>query len=249
MNPIRGLLPLAGLLLVWQIAGDEQSVTLPPPDEWLVALARLNEAGELLPAIATTMSTYLVALAVAVLVGGFLGVLIGASRRADRLLTPALDVVATVPGAALIPLTILLLGITFLAKVAIVALAAMWPVLLSTASAMRSIPAVRLDMARTLGLSAVGRWRKVVLPSLAPDVLVGIRVASSLSLILTLLVDILGPGSGIGIQLEIRSASFDAAGAWGLLLVVGTIGYLTSRAVAAVEGFVLRHRPVGPGSA
>ena len=123
MNPIRGLLPLAGLLLVWQLAGDEQSVTLPPPSEWFAALARLNDAGELLPAIATTMSTYLVALAIAVLVGGFLGVLIGASRRADRLLTPALDVVATVPGAALIPLTLLLLGITFLANVAIVALA------------------------------------------------------------------------------------------------------------------------------
>ena len=99
-------------------------MTLPPPSEWLAALARLNDAGELLPAIATTMSTYLVALAIAVLVGGFLGVLIGASRRADRLLTPSLDVLATVPGAALIPLTILLLGITFLANVAIVALAA-----------------------------------------------------------------------------------------------------------------------------
>jgi len=249
VNPARGLLPLAGLLVAWQLAGDPRSVTLPPPSEWLAALVRLHDAGELLPAVVTTVSTAYVALVCAVLVGGFLGVLIGASPRADRLLTPALDVLATVPGAALIPLTILLLGITFVANVAVVALAVMWPVLLNATSAMRSIPAVRLDMARTLGLSAVGRWRKVVLPSLAPDVLVGIRVASSLSLILTLLVDILGPGSGIGIQLEIRSASFDAAGAWGLLLVVGTIGYLTSRAVAAVEGFVLRHRPVGPGSA
>jgi sulfonate transport system permease protein len=77
---------------------------------------------------------------------------------------------------------------------------------------------------------------------LAPDVLAGIRVASSLSLILTLLVDILGAGGGIGIQLEIRSASFDAAGAWGLLLVIGTIGYLASRVVAAIESFVLRNR-------
>jgi ABC-type nitrate/sulfonate/bicarbonate transport system permease component len=84
---------------------------------------------------------------------------------------------------------------------------------------------------------------------LAPGLLVGIRVAASLSLIMTLLADILGAGGGIGIQLEIRSASFDAAGAWGLLLVVGTIGYLAGRAVAAVEGFVLRHRPARRGGA
>ena len=153
VNPVRGLLPLAGLLLAWELAGDPRSATLPPPSEWLVALVRLHDAGELLPAVVTTVSTAYVALVCAVLVGGVLGVLIGASRRADRLLTPALDVLATVPGAALVPLTILLLGITFAANVAIVALAVMWPVLLNATSAMRSIPAVRLDMSRTLGLS------------------------------------------------------------------------------------------------
>ena len=69
------------------------------------------------------MSTYLAALATAVIAGVGLGVLIGASRRANRLLTPFLDSLASVPGAAMVPLTLLLFGFTFVANVLIVVLA------------------------------------------------------------------------------------------------------------------------------
>ena len=75
---------------------------------------------------------------------------------------------------------------------------------------------------------------------MTPTILVGIRISSSLALILTLLTDVLGAGSGIGRLLDISQARFDAAAAWGLLLVVGTIGYLASWAVTSLEG-ALRH--------
>jgi sulfonate transport system permease protein len=243
VNPIRGLLPLAALLVLWQLIGNERSVTMPPPGQWLAALARMHATGVLVPAVATTLATYLAALGVATLVGVVLGTAIGASRRIDRALSPLLDVVATVPGAAMVPLTLLLLGITYAANVTVVVLVIIWPILHNTTSAMRTIPTVRLDLARTLRLTTLDRWRKIVLPSLAPDVLVGVRVASSLALIITLLADLLGTAGGIGIQLEISSASFDAAGAWGLLLVIGAIGYLASRAIAGLERRVLHYLP------
>ena len=245
--PARGLIPLVVALVGWQIAGDPRSVVVPPPSAWLAALARLTAAGDLLPALATTVSTYLAALATAMIAGVGLGVLIGASRRADRLLTPFLDSLASVPGAAMVPLTLLLLGFTFVANVLIVVLVAVWPVLHVTTMAMRSVPAVRLDMSRTLRLSTTARWLKVVLPSLVPDILVGMRGASSATLILTLLADILGASGGLGIQLEIRSQSFDAAGAWGLLLLIGTLGYVASRTIAGVEQRVLRSWPPADG--
>jgi ABC-type nitrate/sulfonate/bicarbonate transport system permease component len=246
--PARGLLPLAVLLIGWQLVGDPGSVTVPPPTEWFAALARLHARGELLPAVWSTTSTYLLALGLAVLVGAAVGVAIGASRLADRLLTPSLDAIATVPGAALVPVVILLLGLTQAANVLVVVLVVVWPILLNMTAAMRAVPAVRLDMSRTLGISAAARWRKIILPSLVPELLVGVRISSSLALIITLLGDILGSAGGIGIQLEVRSASFDAAGAWGLLLIVGAIGYLASRAITALERRVLRTWPPGSGA-
>ena len=82
------------------------------------------------------------------------------------------------------------------------------------------------------------RWRSVVLPSLTPDVLLGVRVASALALIIALLTDIFGAGSGIGRLLVESQQRFDAAAAWGLLLIVGGFGYVSNVGLAATTRIV-----------
>ncbi len=176
-TPLRGLLPLAGLLITWQLIASRASLSLPPPDEWLKAIARMHDDGVLMGALARTLSTFLIALGLATVVGALLGMVIGASRRMDRALTPSLDFVVAVPAAVFVPVAILLLGTTLLTGVAIVVVAVVWPILLNTAMAMRTVPPVRLEMSRTLGLSHGERWRKVMLPSLAPGTMLGVRVA------------------------------------------------------------------------
>jgi ABC-type nitrate/sulfonate/bicarbonate transport system permease component len=98
-------------------------------------------------------------------------------------------------------------------------------------------------MSRTLGLSRGVSWRAVVLPSVAPGILVGARVASSLALIVTLLVDVVGTGDGVGRILVERQQSFDAAAAWGLVVIVGTVGCLVSGALGRLERRLLRSWP------
>jgi sulfonate transport system permease protein len=240
---LRGLLPLAALLAVWQLAGSDTSISLPPPDEWLTAIAELHAEGSLIGALAGTASTFVLALALATVAGTLTGMALGVSSRLDRAITPSLDFVATLPGAAIVPVAVLLLGTGRSTAVLIVALAVVWPVLLNTATAMRAIPAVRLEMSRTLGLSTGARWRKVVLPSLAPGILLGVRVASSMALVVTLLVDILGTGDGVGRLLVERQQHFDAPAAWGLLLLIGAFGYLSSAGLAHLERRLLRHWP------
>jgi sulfonate transport system permease protein len=224
----RGLLPIAALLAVWQLTGSANSLSFPPPGQWLAALGRLHGDGLLFAAIGHTLGTYVFGLASAAVIGATAGVAIGASQRVDRALTPSIDFLAAVPGAALVPVVVLLLGPTQISGVAVVALVVSWPILMNAALAMRSIPAVRLEMSRTLGLSPVQRWGKVIAPSLAPGITLGVWVASSVALIVTLLVDIFGTGAGVGRLLVEAQQRFDASLAWGLLLMVGTFGYLTS---------------------
>jgi sulfonate transport system permease protein len=233
-TPPRGLLPLFSLLIGWQLVAPANSLSFPPPVEWLTALGRLQSEGSLIPAIAHTLSTYLLGLVCATVIGVATGAAIGVSRRIDRALTPSIDFVAAVPGAALVPLVALVLGPTQLSGVAAVALIVSWPILLNAAMAMRAIPVVRLEMSRTLGLSLAQRWGKVVLPSLAPGIMLGVRVASALALIITLLVDIFGTGMGIGRLLVEGQQRFDASAAWGLLLIIGAFGYLASGCLAWV---------------
>jgi ABC-type nitrate/sulfonate/bicarbonate transport system permease component len=233
--PLRGLLPLAALLTAWQLVGDDRSLSFPPPNEWLAALGRLHDAAVLLPALTFTLTTYLAALLLATVAGTALGIVIGSSRRVDRALTPSLDVLATVPGAAILPVVVLLLGPGRPAAVAVVALAVGWPVLITVTTAMRNIPTIRIEVGRTLGLSPAARRLRIVLPTLAPAILLSMRMASSMALIVTLLNDIVGTGDGVGRLLVAHQQQFDAAAVWGLLLTIGVFGYLVSAALAAVE--------------
>jgi sulfonate transport system permease protein len=100
---------------------------------------------------------------------------------------------------------------------------------------MRGIPVVRLEMSRTMGLSPMQRWSKVVLPSATPGVMLGVRVAASMGIIITLLVDIFGASAGLGRLLVESQQRFESAAAWGLLLMIGGFGYLVSVGLARLE--------------
>ena len=78
----------------------------------------------------------------------------------------------------------------------IVVYGSIWPVLLNTAAARAALPPLRLDVAHGIGLSRWDRMRKIVLPSLLPEIVVGVRVAAPICLIITLLVDFLVAPAG-----------------------------------------------------
>ncbi|MEW5811638.1 MAG: ABC transporter permease subunit [Actinomycetota bacterium] len=224
----RGLLPLGVLIIVWEIAGSPASLTVPPPSEWFLALAGLHADASLIPAIGHTLVAYLGGLVAAAVVGGAIGMALGSSPVIDRAVSPTLNFVAAVPGAVLVPVLVLLLGPNEISGIVAVGAIVAWPVLLNTAAFRRSVPPTRRDAARTLGLSSYRQWGSVTFPSSLPGVAHGVRVSSGLALIIALLTDIFGAGAGIGRLLIESQQRFDAAEAWGLLLVVATMGYLVS---------------------
>jgi len=236
VTALRGLLPITVLLIGWQLTTSDASLSFPPPDSWLSAIGRMQHDGVLYPAVLDTLGTYALGLLSAVVIGGVLGTAIGSSPLIDQALTPTIDFMAAVPGAALVPVAVLLLGPGQLSGVAAVALIVSWPILLNTATAVRAIPAVRLEMSRTIGLSLSQRWGKVIVPSLIPGMMLGVRVAASLAVIITLLVDIFGSGTGLGRLLVESQQRFDASTAWGVLLIVGLFGYLMSFVLSWLEG-------------
>jgi sulfonate transport system permease protein len=243
VTALRGLLPVAALLIVWQLATSDASLSFPPPNEWLKAITQMYDDGVLSTAVLQTLGTYAFGLLCAVVIGGVLGTAIGSSPLIDQALTPTIDFMAAVPGAALVPVAVLLLGPGQLSGVAAVALIVSWPILLNTATAVRAIPAVRLEMSRTIGLSLSQRWGKVIVPSLIPAMMLGVRVAVSLAVIITLLVDIFGSGTGLGRLLVESQQRFDASTAWGLLLIVGLFGYLMSLVLSWLEGNIAANSP------
>lgn len=239
-TPLRGLLPLAALLVLWQLTGDPASPYFPPPSQWYLAVEPLFAGNELLAAVGETALTFLAGLAVATLLGAVVGTLVGASRPVDRALSPTLEFLRALPAASLVPVAGLLLGYTMQMKLAVVVLPAMWPILLACRSARRSLSPVLLDVPRTLGLSRRDRATKVLAPALLPSVLLGVRVAAPLALIITLLVEIVTRVNGLGAVLGTAQANFLSAQVYGLLTITGLLGYLLNWIVTRADNGVAR---------
>ena len=87
--------------------------------------------------------------------------------------------------------------------------------------------------------------RKIVLPSVLPEVVVGVRIAATVCLIITLLVDFLLSTGGIGYLLVQYQQTFNSTDAFAMLAVIGIIGILINLALGSAERVVLRRWPAG----
>jgi ABC-type nitrate/sulfonate/bicarbonate transport system permease component len=244
---LRGLLPIAVLLGIWQLLGHPNSATAPPPSTWWPAFTSIEKSGAFWPAFEKTMLLFVEGLVVATILGVVLGIALGSSRRIAQALGPLFEFLRATPAAAIVPGAVLLFHANSRTDIGIVVYGSIWPVLLNTAAARAALPPLRLDVAHALGLSRWDRMRKIVLPSLLPEIVVGVRVAAPICLIITLLVDILVGSGGIGYLLIQYQQTFIAANAFAMLAVIGIIGIAINLALGSADRVVLRRWPAAGG--
>ncbi len=239
----RGLLPLIIILVLWQLLQTGNSPYFPPPSAWWNGLMQLAVSGRLLTASLATIQTIVVGLALAIVAGTLIGVLIGVSPRANRALGPLLEFCRATPPPAIVPLAILFLGYDERMKLTIVAVSAMWPILLNTSSAVQHIHPILLDVSTSFRLSLLDRIKRVIIPSVIPAILLGIRIALPLTIVLTLLVEILTSIEGIGALMIAAQRNFQSGQVYGLLVFVGLFGFLLNNAFTIVQAVILRRWP------
>ena len=242
---MRGLLPLTIGLAAWQFAqgGASNSPYFPPPSAWYGGIAQLAANGRLEKASLATIETILLGLLLAALFGACIGILIGVSPRARRAMGPLLEFCRAMPPPAIVPLAILFLGYDERMKLTIVALSAMWPVLLNTTAAVERIHPILLDVAVSFRLSTFDRMRRLIFPSTVPAILLGLKIALPLTIVLTLLVEILTSIDGVGALMIAAQRNYQSAQVYGLLAYVGFFGFLLNIAFSLVEAAIMRRWP------
>ena len=246
LPPATGLIPLALALGVWELIGRQSSTVspyFPQPSAWWAGIVELAASGRLAPSFLATVTTLLAGIVIASVAGAALGLLIGISPGTRRALGPLLEFVRAIPPPAIVPLAILFLGYDERMKLTVVALAALWPILLNTASAAERINPLLIDVARSFRLSWLDRIRRVIAPAVVPAVLLGIRIALPLAIVVTLLVEILTSIDGIGALMIRAQRNFKSGQVYGLLVMIGLFGYLLNDVFAVIEAVVLRRFP------
>jgi ABC-type nitrate/sulfonate/bicarbonate transport system permease component len=238
---LTGLTPLVLLVLFWQLFGDYQSPYFPTPHAWWDGVEGLREQGLLWSGIATTLRTFLAALVLNTVIGAAIGFLMGWSRLIDRCFGPTTEFIRAIPSAAIVPVLFLIMGIGTRTNIVVVVVGTLWPVLISTRAAVRQMNPLLSDVARTLGMSRRAWLVKIAFPSLLPSILVGIQVMAPMTLIVTLLVEIITGDSGVGGLLATAQQSFLAAQVYGMVCVAGMIALVVNVFVTFVEHYASRY--------
>ena len=207
----------------------------PTPLATAEAAAGLIASGELAKATGQTLAVYLAGYAIAAMVAIPLGLLIGAARQLERTLDPFVNAFAATPRVAFVPLIIAILGLGFNAKVSIVFLGAVIPILINTLAGVANADGELIEMARSTGADRIQIFRKVVLPGATPFVVAGLRLGAAIGLINTVVAELYTAVSGLGGLLAVYGNTFRMAPYFVVVLTLAAIGGILAHGLKTLE--------------
>lgn len=233
------------LLGLWEgvsRAGLSDAVYTPAPSAVIAALAGSIRSGELLIHTSASLQRMALGLAIALITALPLGLAVGRSEALRVWLRPTLEVLRQVPPLALIPVTILWLGIDLAGKTFIVAYACFWPIFYNAALGAEGVSPILLRAARVMELSRLATFVKVTLPAALPSVFVGVRISVAIALVTLLVAEMVGATDGLGFLVIYSQRNFDTAKMLGVVATIGVLGTCINEAVRWLERQALRHR-------
>jgi sulfonate transport system permease protein len=236
------ILLLLIIFLWWAVstAGWVSRVFLPSPQATWVSLVEGVTDGELLAFSWATVSRMLLGWALASLLGVALGAVIGLSSTARAYMQPTLEFIRPLPASALLPLAISIFGLSPAMVLFVVAFGAMWPVLLATVHGFASVPAQLQEVARCLQLSRLAYAFKIGLPNAMPDIFAGIRLSLTVSLIVSVVGEMIASQPGLGQAILLAARSFRASELFAGIVLLGLIGFASSTLLAVFENRLLK---------
>ncbi|MEU7618472.1 ABC transporter permease [Micromonospora rifamycinica] len=179
-------------------------------------------------------------LAASIVLGTAAGTVIGLTRWLRELLEPLLEFLRAIPPPVLIPVMMLLLGITDTMKVVVIVSGAVWPILLNTIEGVRSTDSVMTETARSFRVTWWERLWFLVLPAASPRIMAGVRQALSVGLILMVISEMFASSAGLGYRIAYFQRNYLVAEMWSGILLLGLVGVLLAVAFGLVERRVLR---------
>lgn len=238
-NALKNTGAILIFLLIWEIfprAGFVDAAFLPPFSKVFESLVGLVVSGEIFPHIFISLTRALTGFGLALAIGIPLGFFMGWFKAFEGFIDPLLQTFRQVPTLALYPAFILLLGIGEMSKVAIIWKGAFWPILLSTISGVKNVDPLLIKSARSMGVgSGINLFKKVVLPSALPSIMVGVRLSATLSLVVLVAAEMLGAKSGIGYLVVNSEFTFLIPKMYAGIVVITLLGLLLNYVFVALE--------------
>jgi NitT/TauT family transport system permease protein len=199
ISRLAPLLACLGLLAIWQ-AGSLilNNDSFPTALEALRAVPSILTDKEALVNILASLRRMAIGFGIGVAVSIPLGLTMGRSRAVASFFNPLLMIVYPVPKAALMPIIMLWLGVGDLSKTLVIFLGVSLPVIYHSFEGAKAVEEKMLWSGAAMGLSAIQRMFRIVLPAALPEILTGCRTGLVLALITMITSEMIARQSGAG---------------------------------------------------
>jgi NitT/TauT family transport system permease protein len=229
-------LSLVAFLAIWQVAaGFWPPELFPTPAAVARAFRELADMGVLWTNIAVSLARFATAYLAAIVIAVPLGLFLGRNPRCRRALDPLVQVLRPISPIAWFPLAVLWFGIGNAPAIFIIFLAAFYPVLLSTVSAVIGIPSVYLKVAANFGARPGMVFLRVIIPAAFPGIMVGLHIAVGTAWIHLVAGEMLGAQSGLGFMIVDARNFLRTDWIMAGMLLVGFLGLCINLAMRWVE--------------
>jgi len=232
---IRGASVVA-VILLWEFFGrDVNPLFLSYPSAIARATVQLLAAGEFQRQALGSLLVYAIGLSAALALVIFLGLLMGRYRLAEYLLDPYVYALDATPRVALIPLLLLWFGLGASARIAVVFLSGIFPVLMNTFSGVRTVSSGLVEVGRAYGAREGKIFTKIIIPASLPFIMAGIRLAVGRALIGIITAEMFAAVTGLGALLIRYSSALATDKFFVPVIFLSLLGVVLSRAVEALE--------------
>jgi len=235
---------MAAAIVVWWCGSISlPEGVMPSPVATFGTLAQLATTPPFWTAVGETVWTFLAALVICTVVGVPVGLAIGSSRIATQSTRLVFDFLRTIPPIAILPLVLLIFGPTFEMALVVVVLGAIWPILIQSVYAARQGEPLLQEMSRSFRIPPLWFVARVFLPGALPFIMTGLRVGTTICLLLTITAELLSGAPGVGSEIADAKNFLDTPRMYAYVLVSALLGLLVNGAFWAGQRRVLRWHP------
>jgi len=233
------LLRLASFLVVmaaWEWFGRQiEPLFMSYPTAIAAAALDLTTDGELLQALGESLKTLLLAFAISALLGTGIGLLIGRYRPIEAITDWLVNALYATPLVAVTPLVILWFGLGFTAKLFIVVILAIFPILINTASGVRNVSDSLIDVGTAFAATEREIFTKIILPGALPYMMTGLRLGIGRAIIGMVVAEFFTAITGLGALIIKYGNQYDTASMFVPILVLMGLGIALTALIRRAE--------------
>lgn len=202
----------------------------------------LWKQGKIQAAVLTSGSRLGLGLLIAIIVGVPIGILLGRSRLFRELSNSPFQLLRMISPLSWEPIAIIAFVTWNGAIVFLIAIAAVWPIVFSTAAGLAKVDPAWFKVARNLGAKPWHMIMEIILPAILFDILTGIRLALGVGWIVLVPAEFLGVTSGLGYSIADARETLSYSHLSAMVLIIGIMGYILDSTCALLIKYGSYHR-------